>query len=62
MKSNTTQFSKVFFKVVTKLWNDLPNHVVKSMQLHNFKRSATLFLSGIFKYPDFCLFFHSSVM
>ena len=31
MRSNTTQFSRSFIPAVTRLWNDLPNHVVESV-------------------------------
>ena len=35
VRFNTTQFSSSFIPAVTRLWNDLPNHVVESMQLQN---------------------------
>ena len=46
---NTTQFFRSFVPAVTRLWNDLPNHVVESVQLQNFKCGAnTLLLNRLF--------------
>ena len=44
VRFNTTQFSRSFILAVTRLWNDLPNHVVESVQLQNFKCGANTFL------------------
>ena len=35
VRFNTTQFSRSVIPAVTRLWNDLPNHVVESVQLQN---------------------------
>ena len=40
----TTQFSRSFIPAVTRFWNDLPNHVLESVQLQNFKGVANPFL------------------
>ena len=42
-RSNTTKFSKSFIPAITRLWNDMPNHV-DSVQLQNLKRSANAYL------------------
>ena len=44
VRFNTIQFSSSFILAVTILWNDLPNHVVESVQRQNFKCSAKTFL------------------
>lgn len=41
---NTTQYSRSFIPAVTKLWNDLPNRVVESVELQKFKVGANAFL------------------
>ena len=52
LRFNTTQFSRSFIPPVTRLWNDLPNHVVESVQPHNFKCGANSFLlSTLLVYP-----------
>ena len=44
VRFNTIQFFRSFIPAVTRLWNELPNHVVESVQLQNFKCSANTFL------------------
>ena len=44
VRFNTTQFSRSFVPAVTRFWNDLPIHIVKSVQLQNFKCGANTFL------------------
>ena len=48
VRFTTTRFSKSFIAAVTRLWIDLPNHVVESVHLQNFKCGAnTYLLSGL---------------
>ena len=44
VRFNSTQFSRSFIPAVTRVWNDLPNHVVESVQLQNSKCGANTFL------------------
>ena len=44
VRFKTTQFSRSFIQAVTRLWSDLPNHVVESVQLQNFQCGANSFL------------------
>ena len=44
VRFNTTHFSISLIPAVISLWNDLPNHVVESVQLQNFKCGADAFL------------------
>ena len=44
VRFNTTQFSRSFIPAVTRLWNDLPDHVIESVQLQNFKCDVNTFL------------------
>ena len=48
VRFNATQFTRSFIPAVTRLWNDLPNHVVESVQLQNFEcGDNTLLLSRL---------------
>ena len=44
VRFNSTQLSGSFIPAATRLWNDLPSHVVESVQLQNFKFSVNTFL------------------
>ena len=41
---NTVQYSRSFIPATTKLWNDLPSHVVECQDLQKFKLGANAFL------------------
>ena len=44
VRFNTTQFSRSFIPSVTRLWNELPSHIVESLELQNFKVGSNSFL------------------
>ena len=44
VRFNTTQFPRSFIPSVTRLWNDLPSHVVESLELQKFKLGSNAFL------------------
>ena len=41
---NIAQYSRSFILATTKLWNDLPSHVVEYLDLQKFKLGANAFL------------------
>ncbi|XP_068245377.1 tigger transposable element-derived protein 1-like [Palaemon carinicauda] len=46
MTLNTTQYSRSFIPAMTKLWNDLPNHVVETDELQKFKLAGNVFMKN----------------
>ena len=43
VRCNTEQYKRSFIPAVTKLWNELPNSIVESQELQNFKTGANSF-------------------
>ena len=43
---NTTQFSRCFLPSMIKIWNNLPNSIVHSSDINNFKSRVNIFLNS----------------
>ena len=47
MRFHTSQYSRCFILVTTKLWNELPSMIVEATELQKFKLGANTFLLGV---------------
>ena len=44
---HTSQYSRCFIPVTTRLWNELPSMIVEATELQTFKLGANVFLLGV---------------
>ena len=47
MRFHSSQYSRCFIPVKTKLWNELPSMIVEAAELQNLKLGANAFLLGV---------------
>ena len=47
MRFHTSQYSRSFITVTTRLWNELPSMIVEATELQKFKIGANDFLLGV---------------